>query len=192
MEQAYFFKEESASFGEEEFPAIDDKEKTSRFSDYEVHGEYLLAQIKFQDISEKEDDLKLNNLNDLPGSCELPSLSPVVIDRLSVSKKGKHKNKLRINLESPQMEQAYFFKEESASFGEEEFPAIDDKRVRLGLVICDLLEIDAPVTSVLAPYKVKTMATHTCDAKRWIKGPIVVFAEPTRDEPRTEMESCWE
>ncbi|RXM95988.1 hypothetical protein EOD39_16233 [Acipenser ruthenus] len=29
--------------------------------------------------------------------------------------------------ESPQMEQAYFFKEESASFGEEEFPAIDDK-----------------------------------------------------------------
>ncbi|MGH0120818.1 UNVERIFIED_CONTAM: hypothetical protein FKN15_065154 [Acipenser sinensis] len=44
----------------------------------------------------------------------------------------------------------------------------------------------------LVRYKVKTMATHTCDAKRWIKGPIVVFAEPTRDEPRTEMESCWE
>ncbi|MGH0133201.1 UNVERIFIED_CONTAM: hypothetical protein FKN15_067537 [Acipenser sinensis] len=42
------------------------------------------------------------------------------------------------------------------------------------------------------PYKVKTMATHTCDAKHWIKGPVVVFAEPTRDEPRTEMESCCE
>ncbi|MGH0131143.1 UNVERIFIED_CONTAM: hypothetical protein FKN15_039904 [Acipenser sinensis] len=41
-------------------------------------------------------------------------------------------------------------------------------------------------------YKVKTMATHTCDAKRWINGPVVVFAEPTREEPRTEMESCWE
>ncbi|MGH0116544.1 UNVERIFIED_CONTAM: hypothetical protein FKN15_014744 [Acipenser sinensis] len=41
-------------------------------------------------------------------------------------------------------------------------------------------------------YEVKAMATHTCDAKRWIKGPVVVFAEPTRDEPRTEVESCWE
>ncbi|MGH0192000.1 UNVERIFIED_CONTAM: hypothetical protein FKN15_076592 [Acipenser sinensis] len=40
--------------------------------------------------------------------------------------------------------------------------------------------------------QVKTMATHTCDAKRWINGPVVVFAEPTREEPRTEMESCWE
>ncbi|MGH0172028.1 UNVERIFIED_CONTAM: hypothetical protein FKN15_071530 [Acipenser sinensis] len=65
------------------------------------------------------------------------------------------------------------------------------KWAHLGKLEC---EEGVPIkrVQVSCRYKVKTMATHTCDAKRWIKGPIVVFAEPTRDEPRTEMESCWE
>ncbi|MGH0185653.1 UNVERIFIED_CONTAM: hypothetical protein FKN15_018619 [Acipenser sinensis] len=65
------------------------------------------------------------------------------------------------------------------------------KWAHLGKLEC---EEGVPIkrVQVSCRYKVKTMATHTCDAKRWINGPVVVFAEPTREEPRTEMESCWE
>ncbi|MGH0138196.1 UNVERIFIED_CONTAM: hypothetical protein FKN15_066747 [Acipenser sinensis] len=64
------------------------------------------------------------------------------------------------------------------------------KWAHLGKLEC-VEGIPAKRVQVSCRYEVQTMATHTCDAKLWIKGPVVVFAELTRAEPGTEFESCW-
>ncbi|MGH0171182.1 UNVERIFIED_CONTAM: hypothetical protein FKN15_060647 [Acipenser sinensis] len=48
---------------------------------------------------------------------------------------------------------------------------------------CDKRRGGSPMT------RSKTLVAHTCDVKRWMKRPVVVFAEPVRAEPGAEFES---